>query len=80
MELMNEKAEELGLRIPPTSPTVWACTTRPTSATVYDMAMILKAAMENDLCREVLSTKVHEIPASETHPEGWSSPTGSCGK
>lgn len=38
--------------------------------TVNDMAVILQAAVENDLCREVLSARTWQIPASEFHPEG----------
>ena len=34
-----------------------------------DMAMILKAAVEIDLCREVLSTKYYEIK-TDVHPDG----------
>ena len=38
--------------------------------TVYDMAMILQAALDNDLARQALTTKIYEIPANEMHPEG----------
>ena len=34
------------------------------------MAVILQAAVANDLCREVLSARTWQIPASELHPEG----------
>lgn len=70
VELMNEKAEELGLADTAHFTNCVGLYDKAHVCTAYDMAMILKAAMENDLCREVLSTKVHEIPASETHPEG----------
>ena len=36
----------------------------------YDMAMILEAAMDNELCREILSTRIHTIPEKEEHPDG----------
>ena len=68
--LMNEKLEELGL----------ADTTHFTNCvglydedhycTVYDMAMILRAAMDDPLCREVISTKVYYTEPSNMHPEG----------
>lgn len=69
-DLMNEKLEELGL----------SSTTHFTNcvglydanhySTVYDMAMILKAAEENTLCREVLSTRIYTTSATTEHPEG----------
>ena len=34
------------------------------------MAMILKAAVENDICREVLSAHTWTTTATEQHPEG----------
>ena len=36
------------------------------------MAMILKAAVENDLCREVMSAHTYTTPSTEEHPEGIS--------
>ena len=38
--------------------------------TPYDMAMIIKAAVENDLCREVMSAHTYNTPITEEHPEG----------
>ena len=38
--------------------------------TPYDMAMIIKAAVENDLCREVMSAHTYITPITEEHPEG----------
>ena len=38
--------------------------------TPYDMAMILKAAMDNDLCREVLGTRTYTTSKSKPHPDG----------
>lgn len=70
VDLMNQKLEELGLS---DSAHVTNCVgiyDENHYCTVYDMAMILKAAVENDWCREVLSAHVYEIPASEIHPEG----------
>lgn len=34
------------------------------------MAMILKAAMDNDLCREVLGTRTYTTSKSKPHPDG----------
>ena len=70
VDLMNEKVAELGL----------SETTHFTNCagfyddnhytTPYDMAMIMKAAVENDLCREVMSAHTYTTPLTEEHPEG----------
>ena len=38
--------------------------------TVRDMAVILEAAMDNDLCREVLGARTYETLPTADHPEG----------
>ena len=68
--LMNEKVEELGLSGTAHFANCIGLYDDANTCTVYDMAMILKAALDNELCRQVLTTKVYEIPASEAHPEG----------
>ena len=68
--LMNEKVEELGLSDTAHFANCIGLYDDANTCTVYDMAMILKAALDNELCRQVLTTKVYEIPASEAHPEG----------
>lgn len=70
VQMMNDKVAELGL----------SATTHFTNAagfyddnhytTPYDMAMIIKAAVENDLCREVMSAHTYTTPVTEEHPEG----------
>ncbi len=67
--LMNKKAEELGLT------TAHFC--NPSGlhhdeqyCTVRDMVVILKAATENELCKEILSTYQHTTVATNKHPEG----------
>ncbi|MBQ6637636.1 MAG: D-alanyl-D-alanine carboxypeptidase [Lachnospiraceae bacterium] len=70
VDMMNAKCEELGI----------ADTTHFTNCpgfyddnhytTAYDMSMILKAAVENDLCREVLSAHTYNTPSTEEHPDG----------
>lgn len=72
VELMNEKVEELGL----------SKTTHFTNCagiyddnhytTAYDMAMIMEAAMDNELCREVMSAHRYTTSVTEEHPEGIS--------
>lgn len=68
-QLMNKKAKELGLK-----------NTHFTNAsglfdknhytTPEDMAVIVRAAMENELCREILSTYQYTTAATKQHPEG----------
>ena len=70
VKLMNEKVEELGLSKTARFTNCVGLYHEKNVCTVYDMAMILKAAMDNELCRQVLGTKIYEIPASEMHPEG----------
>lgn len=70
VELMNEKVVELGLSETAHFTNCVGLYHKENVCTVYDIAMILRAAMENELCREVLTTKIYEIPANEEHPEG----------
>lgn len=68
-ELMNEKAAELGLEETHfENPTGLHSKTHYT--TCAEMAVIMKAAMDNDLCREVLSTYTYTTSPTEQHPEG----------
>ena len=68
-ELMNEKAQELGLT---TAHFVDASGLHNEQhyCTVRDMAVILQAALDNDLCREVLSTARYTTPPTNKHPDG----------
>ena len=38
--------------------------------TVFDMAIILEAAMDNEICREVLTAHTYNTTPTEQHPEG----------
>ena len=70
VERMNEKLEEMGM----------AGTTHFTNcvgiydeshySTVYDIAMILKAAADNPFLRQVLSAHTYNTSLTEEHPEG----------
>lgn len=70
VELMNQKLEALGL----------SETTHFTNCvglydvnhytTAYDMAVIMNAVMENELCRKVMSAHTYTTSATEQHPEG----------
>ena len=70
VELMNEKVAELGLSDTAHFTNCVGLYDKRNVCTVYDIAMILRAAMENDLCREVLTTKIYQIPANDEHPDG----------
>lgn len=69
--LMNQKLEELGLSDSAQFTNCVGLYDQAHVCTVYDMAVILKAALENPLCREVLSTKKYPsaVP-SPNYPEG----------
>ncbi len=72
VEMMNEKLKELGI----------SGTTHFTNtvgiyddnhySTCYDMAVIMNAAMDNELCRKVLSAHKYTTTATPEHPEGIS--------
>lgn len=68
--LMNEKLEELGLSDTAHFTNCVGLYDEAHNCTVTDMALILKAAMENDLCREVLSTHIYHTQPTAQHPEG----------
>lgn len=70
VELMNQKAEELGLSETTHFTNCVGIYDEKHHCTVYDMAMILKAAMDNDLCRQVLSAHTYQTAPTEQHPEG----------
>ena len=68
--MMNDKVEELGLSGTTHFTNVAGFYDDNHYTTAYDMAMILKAAVENDLCREVMSAHTYTTPSTEEHPEG----------
>ena len=70
VELMNQKAAELGMR------STHFC--NPTGlhdpehvSTVRDMARLLRAAMQNETFRAILSAGRYAVPATDLHPEGF---------
>lgn len=70
VELMNEKLEELGLSDTAHFTNCVGLYDENHYCTVYDMAVILKAAVDNELCREVLSAHTYTTTATAEHPEG----------
>ena len=70
VELMNEKLEELGLSDTSHFTNCVGLYDKDHYCTVEDMALMLKAAMDNDLCREVMSTKIYTTAPTAQHTEG----------
>lgn len=70
VDMMNEKLEELGLSESAHFTNCVGLYDENHYCTVYDMAVIMKAAMENALCREVLSAHIYTTTSTTQHPEG----------
>ncbi len=68
--LMNQKVEELGL----TQSHFMNCTGLHDDeqyTTVYEMALILRSALENETFRTVFTTHYHVMSATDMHPDGF---------
>lgn len=70
VELMNAKLEELGLGERAHFTNCVGLFDEEHYCTVYDMAVIMKAAIQNELCREILSAHTYTTKATAEHPEG----------
>ncbi len=70
VDLMNQKLEQLGLSSTAHFTNCVGLYDENHYCTVYDMAMILQAALDNPICREALSAKTYTTTATEQHPEG----------
>lgn len=70
VELMNEKLEELGLAETAHFTNCVGIYEEDHYCTVYDMAMIMEAAMDNELCREVMAAHTYTTSATSQHPDG----------
>ena len=70
VDLMNEKLEELGLSDTAHFTNCVGLYDTNHYCTIYDMAVIMKAAIQNELCLEVLSEKCYTTASSTEHPEG----------
>lgn len=70
VDLMNAKLEELGLGESAHFTNCVGLYDEEHYCTVYDMAVIMKAAMQNEMCREFLSLHTYTTTATEQHPEG----------
>lgn len=69
VKLMNKKVKELGLKNTNFTNVTGLHNTQNYSS-AYDMAIILDAALQNELCREVLSTYQYTTAVTFQHPEG----------
>lgn len=70
VEMMNQKLEELGIAGSTHFANCVGLYDEAHYSTVYDMAVIMKAAVENDFCREVLSAHTYTTKPTEQHPDG----------
>lgn len=70
VDMMNDKLKELGLSSTAHFTNCVGLYDENHYCTVTDMAMILKAAVENELCREVLSEHIYTTSSTEQHPDG----------
>ena len=68
-ELMNEKAQELGLTTAHFADAS-GLHNEQHYCTIRDMAVILQAALDNELCRAVLSAARYTTPPTNKHPDG----------
>ncbi len=70
VDMMNEKIDELGLSDTTHFTNCVGIYDENHYSTVYDMAVIMKAAADNSFCREVLSEHIYTTSATEQHPDG----------
>lgn len=70
VEMMNEKLSDMGLSETAHFTNCVGVYDSEHYCTVYDMAMILEAAMDNELCREILGARTYTTSATVQHPEG----------
>ena len=70
VDLMNKKLEELGLSDSAHFTNCVGIYDENHYCTVYDMAVIMKAAVQNELCKEVLSAHTYTTTPTTEHPEG----------
>lgn len=69
VELMNQKAQELGLRHTRFANVV-GLHDKNNYSTAEDMAVLLEYAIQDDLRREILMTEEYEVAPTELNPEG----------
>lgn len=70
VELMNEKLDQMGLSDTAHMTNCVGIYEEDHYCTIYDIAMILEAAIDNDLCREVLAAHTYNVSKTKEHPDG----------
>lgn len=70
VKLMNEKVKELGLEETSHFTNCVGIYNEKNYSTPYDMAVILKAASENELCRQVLNARTYKTASTKKHKKG----------
>ncbi len=70
VELMNERLEQLGVSDTAHFTNCVGVYDVNHYCTVYDMAVIMKAAYDNPFCRQVLSAHIYTTGSTPQHPEG----------
>ena len=70
VDMMNEKLEELGISESAHFTNCVGLYDVNHYCTIYDMAIIMKAALQNELCREVLKERCYTTTPTEQHQEG----------
>ncbi len=70
VEMMNEKLEQMQLSDSTHFTNVAGMYNEQHYSTVYDMAMILYAAINNPLCRDILNARTYTTSSTPEHPDG----------
>ncbi len=70
VDMMNEKLVQMGLSDSAHFTNCVGLYDEEHYCTVYDMAVMMKAAMENELCREFLSAHTYTTTSTAEHPDG----------
>ena len=70
VDMMNEKLVQMGLSDSAHFTNCVGLYDEEHYCTVYDMAVMMKAAMENELCREFLSAHTYTTTSTTEHPDG----------
>lgn len=70
VEMMNTRLEELGIGDSAHFTNCIGLHDEEHYCSVYDMAVIMKAAVQNELCREILSAHTYTTAPTVEHPEG----------
>ncbi len=70
VDMMNAKLDELGIAETTHFTNCVGIYDEQHYSTVYDMAVIMKAAADNSFCREVLSAHIYTTSSTAQHPDG----------